>query len=185
MIRSFFAIDLESNEIKDKITSIQKKLADPTGYIAYVAAWNLHLTMKFLGDIEENIVPALQKEMAKITLPKFTIEFQGLGCLPSYNRINAIFLDITKGQEELKTLAEKIETACTKFGIKKEDRPFIAHLTIGRVKKIGEKNQLIATIKGMSQEYFGKMEVKNFKLKKSVLGRDGPTYTNLFEIKLE
>ena len=184
-IRSFFAIDIEAKEIQEKIRKTQKELDDPTGRMTFVAPENLHLTLKFLGNIEEGIVSALQQEAEQLTRPKFTITFQGLGSLPSLNYINAIFVGITEGQKELQALAKDIDTFCQNYNVKKEKRAYKAHLTIGRVKRIGKKQMLIEKIIAKKDEPFGNYEVTNVKLKKSELGPSGPTYTDLFEIALE
>ena len=183
-IRAFFAVDLEVEAIKNKIVKAQNKLEDPNGKINFVAPENLHFTLKFLGDIEDSIVPQLQKKMREIELQPFEVELKGLGCLPNFQYINAIYVGIEKGHENLARLANEIESRCMQFNIKKENRPFKSHLTIGRVKRIGNKNTLVTKIKEQSEEDFGKIRVVNFRLKKSELGSSGPTYTNLFEIPL-
>ncbi|HUU78947.1 MAG TPA: RNA 2',3'-cyclic phosphodiesterase [candidate division Zixibacteria bacterium] len=185
MIRAFFAVDIEDKDITQKIVSIQKDLEDPNGRINFVAKENLHFTLKFLGDIEESIVPKLQSEFEKIASPSFSIELKGMGCLPSFEYINAIYIDITNGNNELSILAKKIEEICSQFNLRKEKRPFKCHLTIGRVKKIGNKSTLVNKIKQNKEEFFGSVKITNFRLKKSVLEPTGPNYTNLFEIKLE
>lgn len=183
-IRAFFAVDLEVEAIKEKIITLQQKLEDPNGRINFVSPENLHFTLKFLGDIEDSLVPQLQKKMREVNVLPFDVELKGIGCLPGFHYINAIYIGVIKGHEGLATIAKEIESKCAQFNLKKENRPFKSHLTIGRVKKIGNKNELITKIKDRSEEHFGTIRVTNFRLKKSELGSTGPTYTNLFEIPL-
>jgi 2'-5' RNA ligase len=182
-IRAFFAVDLEDEIIKKKIVDIQNQLEFPDTRIAFVVPENLHFTMKFLGDIEEQIIPELQTASEKIDFSSFEVELNGLGCLPSFSYINAIYVGVIKGLPELSAVASKIEALSGKFNFRKEKRPFRAHLTIGRVKRIRDKNPLIKKLKENEKTEFGKIRVNNFKLKKSVRTPQGPIYTNLFEVK--
>ncbi|MHA1434579.1 MAG: RNA 2',3'-cyclic phosphodiesterase [Candidatus Heimdallarchaeota archaeon] len=181
-IRSFFAVDLEAKPILNKITEVQRDLDVPNSRIVFVAPENLHYTMKFLGDIEEAILPELQKEAEKITFEPFTLELKGMGCLPNFSYINAIYVGATKGTEELRTIASELDQMTSKFNFKKAKRPFTAHLTIGRVKRIQDKNLLITKIKGYAEELFGEITVDAVRLKKSVRTPQGPIYTKLFDI---
>ena len=183
-IRSFFAVELRSKPIIKKITAYQEKLLETGGRIKLVEPGNLHFTLKFLGDIEENILPELQKETEKISIEKFNIEYKGIGCLPGFHRINTIYVGVNEGKEQLTDLARQIENACSKFDLRKEKRPYKAHLTIGRVKYPGDKQLLIDTIKAQQEELFGKVEITSFQLKKSVLTPQGPIYSDLFKINL-
>ncbi|HUT81473.1 MAG TPA: RNA 2',3'-cyclic phosphodiesterase [Candidatus Bathyarchaeia archaeon] len=181
-IRAFFAVELEQKELINQIIKVQKELDLPDTAIKFVAPENLHLTMKFLGDINENIIPELQKAAEKISFKTFDLEISGMGCLPSYSYINAIYIGITKGFDELKEVAQKIDSLSSKFNFKKEDRPFKAHLTIGRLKKTGNKNLLVEKIKALEKKDFGTIKIDKFVLKKSDLTPTGPIYTTLFEV---
>ena len=181
-IRTFFAVDLVAKSIINKITEIQKGLDVPNSRIVFVAPENLHYTMKFLGDIEEAVVPELQKAAEKITFEPFTLELKGMGCLPSFSYINALYVGATKGTEELRIIANELDHMCTKFNVKKEKRSFTAHLTIGRVKRIQDKNLLVTKIRRYAEELFGEITVNAVQFKKSVRTPQGPIYTKLFEI---
>ncbi|MHA1628876.1 MAG: RNA 2',3'-cyclic phosphodiesterase [Candidatus Heimdallarchaeota archaeon] len=180
-IRAFFAVDIDDKELKRKIVEVQKELALPETRIKFVEPNNLHLTLKFLGDIDESIVPELQKAAEKITFEPFTLELQGVGCLPSFSYINAIYIGVIQGFEPLKTLATKLEQICAPFNVKKERRAFKAHLTIGRLKRTNNKALLVEKIRAMEHHVFGTTTITKFKLKKSVLTQQGPRYSTLFE----
>ena len=184
-IRSFFAIELQSSAIIKKIATFQDKLLETGGRIKLVEPENLHFTLKFLGDIEESILPELQKETEKISVEKFTVEYKGIGCLPGFHRINSIYVGVDEGKQQLTELAKQIEDVCTRFNLRKEKRPYKAHLTIGRVKYPGDKQLLIETIKAQQGTLFGKVEITDFQLKKSVLTPQGPIYSDLFQINLK
>ena len=180
-VRAFFAIDLESKHIINKVVQIQKLLDLPNLKINFVNPENLHFTLKFLGNIDQTIVKDLEKELDTISFNKFNVTLQGMGCLPSMSYINAIYIDTIEGTNELKELAKQIESLGVKFNFKKEKRPFKSHLTIGRVKKIGNKEELVSKITKNEKELFGNFTVNSFKLKKSELTPTGPIYTTLIE----
>ncbi len=184
-VRSFFAVELNAKPIINKIIAFQNKLIETGGRIKLVAPENIHLTMKFLGDIDEKILPDLQKETETISFEKFLVEYRGTGCLPNLQRINTIYIDVKKGKEKLTELAKEIEEICSKFNLRKETRAYKAHLTIGRVKYPGDKQLLIERIKEQQEELFGEVEVTSFQLKKSILTPTGPKYSDLFRINLK
>jgi 2'-5' RNA ligase len=182
-IRSFFAVDIKEKSIVDQIKQIQNELALPDTRINFVAPKNLHLTLKFLGNIDENILTDLEKEANKISFSNFDIEFVGMGCLPSFSYINAIYVGISKGFEQLASIAKQLNSLSSQFNFKKETRPYRAHLTIGRLKRVGDKNKLIEKIKSYKEHNFGNVSINEFILKKSDLRPDGPVYSALFQVK--
>jgi len=181
-VRAFFAVDLKDEEIKKKVTEIQAELTLPDTRIAFVVPENLHFTMKFLGNVEEKIIPEIQTAAEKIKFSSFNLELIGLGCLPNFSYINAIYVGVTNGFAELAAVASKIEGLSGQFNFKKEKRPFRAHLTIGRVKRIRDKNPLISKLKENEKTEFGNIVINSFKLKKSDRTPQGPIYTDLFEV---
>jgi 2'-5' RNA ligase len=182
-IRSFFAVDIKEKSIVDQIKQIQNELALPNTRINFVTPENLHLTLKFLGNIDENILTDLEKEAKKISFSNFDIEFIGMGCLPSFSYINAIYIGISKGFEQLASIAKQLNSLSNQFNFKKETRPYRAHLTIGRLKRVGDKNQLIEKIKSYKEHNFGNVSINEFILKKSELKPDGPVYNTIFQVK--
>ncbi|NHJ87358.1 MAG: RNA 2',3'-cyclic phosphodiesterase [Asgard group archaeon] len=181
-IRAFFAADLNDSTIVKRIAKIQTEFENLDSKITFVSGENLHLTLRFLGDIEESMVPKLQKNAEEITFKPFTLEFSSVGVLPNMNYVRTLYIDVKEGFKELSSLALQVENLCVKHGFEKEKRPFKSHLTIGRVKKIGDKNTLVNLITEHKEDNFGKVEITSFTLKKSVLTPQGPIYSNLFKI---
>jgi 2'-5' RNA ligase len=181
-IRAFFAVDAQTPAITSKLATLKSDLDELNCRIRYVAPENLHLTLKFLGDIDEELVPAIQTEAEKITFPEFTLKFQGVGCLPGFHYINAIYIGVIEGKEALAAVAKAIDGLSDTFGFRKEKRAFKAHLTIGRVKRVTNRAALVDVIKAHAEDYFDEMTVSEFVLKQSVLTKQGPIYTNLFTV---
>ncbi|MBD3193024.1 MAG: RNA 2',3'-cyclic phosphodiesterase [Candidatus Heimdallarchaeota archaeon] len=182
-IRSFFAVDIDDKTITRELTKIQNDLNVPNSRLTFVTPENFHFTLKFLGNIEEAIVPELQSRAEQVQFSPFEIEIEGLGCLPGFHYINVVYADVTKGVANLELLSKKMEEVCVGMDVKPRRRAFKSHLTVARVKRIQNRNLLVEKIKQHVTKRFGAMTVRSFKLKKSVRTPDGPIYTNLFEVK--
>jgi 2'-5' RNA ligase len=164
-MRCFVSIDIPRN-IKSEITKIQKQLPFFNGKITENE--NLHLTLKFLGRIDDNTVIKVEKALKKIKLKQFEVEINSIGIFT--NRI--IWLNVKNCNELQKQVDKKLEIL-----FEKEQR-FMGHLTIARIKKIDDWKDFkdkLNKIKIPKMNFI----VKNFNLKKSQLTRKGPIYQNL------
>lgn len=136
MKRLFIAIDLPF-EIKEKLNKCKEELAK---YITYGVKWveleNLHFTIRFLGETEENKIPDIQRIMDEVScnfIP-FSISFSEIGAFPSFKNPRVIWIGIENGKKEMETLFRKLEDKIVKLGFLKEEREPSPHLTLGRVK---------------------------------------------------
>lgn len=177
-MRLFVAIDLEE-EIKDKLTDIIASLRKEDVEVKWVERENLHITLKFLGEVREENVKAIEDSVEGVikNMKKFKISLEGVGYFGSPNYIRIVWVDVKEGREEVKELMERLNEALNQ--VRKDDFPPAAHLTIGRVRSPKNKYLLLETIQEMKDVKFGECEVKEIKLKQSVLGREGPQYSNL------
>lgn len=153
--------------------------------IRWVKAANLHLTLRFLGNIPEESVPALADSIRSNTdgFGPFDLALSGLGAFPNLRRPRVIWVGSGPGTDRLKELAAKVEQAAVDSGFGKGDKPFSSHLTIGRVKFPKGLEQLSTLIEktGYESPPFGVKEVVIFK---SDLSPAGPKYTRLETISL-
>jgi 2'-5' RNA ligase len=171
-MRLFIAIDVPK-EIKKKIEKISEEFID-LGKINFVKLENQHLTLKFLGGVDESKVEFIKQRLGQIKFKKFNAKIDGLGVFPNENFIRVLWVGIKAG--EIYELQQKID-AYLKEMFTKDDR-FHAHLTIGRVKFIEDKDKFRGKLKlEIKDEFY----VENFKLIKSVLTPDGPVYEVLGE----
>ena len=146
-IRTFIAVEIDSQtkqKISDLIASLKKSNAD----VKWVTKDQMHLTLKFLGNIEQNKVQEISDVLKSIAgnFKPFSISLSAIAGFPNLNRPKVIWLGIEKGAENLKKLNELIETGLEKIGFRKESREFNPHLTLGRVrtfKNISELTQII------------------------------------------
>jgi 2'-5' RNA ligase len=182
-IRSFIAIDIDSEEILTRFTSLQKKLMLSGGNLKLVEPQNIHVTMNFLGDINPILVEKISNQMEGLAFSPFHIEIAGVGAFPSVKRPRTIWADIHKGKEEITNIYSQLEQGLTRLGFKKSNRKFSPHITISRVKSGRNRGELAHCLQQVADYFFGNMQVSCVKLKKSVLSPHGPTYSTLTEIR--
>jgi len=182
-MRAFIAIEIPPS-IKKAALKIQDELKKFFPLVSWTEKNNLHITLKFLGEINEEtarkILPLLEEESGKINV--FKIKFDSLGVFPGFNQPRIIWLGSGIACQELTSLASSLEKSLEVLGIQKENRQFKAHITIGRIKsnqdfgKIREVFKITATEIGKKQLEF---TAEGLTLFKSNLSSAKPSYTPL------
>ena len=177
-VRAFLAIDLD-DDLKPKINKIIKEFKQIDTRIKYVELTNLHLTLKFFGDIDTNGLEVLEQAIANVLkdFEPFKINIKGCGSFPNKNHIKVIWVGI-EDDAILKELHDKLDKEFVRLGFDK-DRKFSTHLTIGRMKSAKNKAKVKDTIEQFSDFEIGEMEVDKISLKKSTLTPQGPIYEDL------
>lgn len=181
-VRSFFAFDIEDNRIVKRISEVQGMLTNTGGDLKLVSTQNVHLTIRFLGDISLPMVDAIYEEMKNIQFSPFRIEIRGLGAFPKLNYPRVIWAGIKKGSNELEDIFAQLENRLKDLGFKKDNKGFSPHLTLARVRTGRNKARLADLIMELDDYEFGIINAECLKLKKSDLTPRGPIYTNLREI---
>lgn len=177
-VRAFLAIDLD-DDLKPKINKIIKEFKKTDTKIKYVELNNLHLTLKFFGDIDTNGLELLQDTIKNVVseFKPFKINIKSCGAFPNNNHIKVIWLGI-EDDAILKELHDKLDKEFTRLGFDK-DKKFSTHLTIGRMKSAKNKSEIKTIIEEFEDYTIGEMEVNEIKLKKSTLTPKGPIYDDL------
>ncbi len=180
-MRSFIAIEMES----EAINSIRDQLRSANADIKFVEPGNLHLTLKFLGEIKDNLVDDIHNRMEESfkDFSRFEVQLRGVGVFPSLRYIKVVWVGIEENKEILAKMQESLGDNILNLGFKKEGR-FKPHLTIGRVKSPRNKDKLAEIITTMKDKEIDKIKVDRVILKKSVLTPKGPIYTTLREVML-
>lgn len=182
-IRSFIAIDICKN---DKIKNLIKEIEKSGSMVKLVELKNIHITLKFLGNINEDIIEKIYIILKNATagIKPFRIELSGLGVFPNRNYIKIIWIGIKK-TDVLEKIFKKINDEINL--IIPEDNPqlFKPHLTIGRVKSSKNKEKLIDIIEKYQNKHYSEILIDSIKLKKSELTLKGPIYSDIFEINLK
>ena len=178
-IRTFVAVDIEGEEVLSKIREVQSEITLSSARIKLVEPENLHLTLKFLGEVEEGRIPLIVKALGEAvsSFKEFKITLKGVGAFPKVSRPNVIWIGVGDGREKLIELANSVENSLRRVGFPKEKRPYEPHLTIARVKY--RSSDLPTLIRKVEGTFIGDVSVREVRLKKSTLTPKGPIYETL------
>ncbi len=180
-MRVFIAIDLPE-ELKEKIFRIYNKFKFIKA--KFVEKENLHITLKFLGELPPNKVNEIKEALRSIEFDKFRIKIKGLGAFPDFNNIRVLWIGVTDGKDRLLELQRKVEVVCKKFGFALE-KEYVPHVTIARIKQVFNREKFSEIIDELKNIDFGYFEVKEFKLKQSILRPQGPLYLDIEKYSLK
>lgn len=177
-IRAFLAIDVDE-DLKAKMYRIIKEFKQIDANIKYVDLQNLHLTLKFFGDIDIEGIDLLSSKISKVVegFDRFDLKIKGCGAFPNTNRIKVIWLGL-ENDEIIKELHDELDKEFVRLGFDKDKR-FSSHLTIGRMKSAKGKTKVKSTIEEFDDVEIGSMSVNSIILKKSTLTPQGPIYEDL------
>jgi 2'-5' RNA ligase len=176
-MRAFIAVEI-SDEVKERIEKIKNEIEGEG--IRPVEKENMHITLHFLGEIDERKKNEVIEAMDKINVKKFELNCQGAGVFPSMNYMRVIWVGVEAG--ELRELHKQLGDELKKIGFRVEE--YSPHLTIARVKFIKDKEKLASFIKNYNELEFGKCLIDRVILKNSTLTLNGPIYENVHEVKL-
>lgn len=184
--RVFLAVDPSPGTLR-RLAQVQEAVKGLTGRLGWKVSYpkrdKLHLTLKFLGDVELGRVDALIGALAEIgSTDRFEICFEGLGAFPSRSRPRILWVGVGQGAEELKSLAEQVDRCCGAVGFPTEDHEFKPHLTLGRVRRAPRSASFV--VDNVSPKEAGSSLVTEVTLYRSELGPGGSTYTALARIPL-
>ncbi|KXA92593.1 hypothetical protein AKJ64_02755 [candidate division MSBL1 archaeon SCGC-AAA259E17] len=184
MPRSFVAID--SNEkIRNCLVKIQKSLERTGADLKLVEPENIHLTLKFLGNVSENRLELVKEKIRNIEkIDSFELQVNGLGVFPRPSFIRVIWAGVSKGEDKTVDLRKKLDKKMAEIDFEPEDKDFTPHFTIARMKSGRAKDEVLSQIEENSDTNFGSVIVKEAKLKKSELTSEGPIYTTLESVEL-
>ncbi len=183
-MRVFLAIEIDE-KLLDKIDEVQKQFAECEAPVKYVETENLHCTLKFFGEIDENklndIIDAIESKIKNHE--PFKISIKKTGVFPNERYIRVLWLGM-EDIEPFANLQKDLDEDFMKMGFKKE-RSYVPHLTIGRVKGAKNKAELLSKLKSLSDVEIGEMDINKIVLKKSELTPAGPIYTTIKEFDLK
>lgn len=185
-MRAFIAIDLP-DDIKANLVAFQDELKGLNIFRAkFVEKENLHLALKFLGEISEADMDKISKILEELCKKQhvFGLSLKALGAFPSESYVRVLWIGIVKGDAEAKTLHNEIDKAIAGIGNLKPDTRYVNHITLARVKAVMDKAKLKELFGKYKDKEFGSFEAKEIKLIKSTLTREGPVYEPVKEFKL-
>lgn len=184
VVRSFIAIELPKT-VKSALAELQIEFKKCGTDVRWVKPDNIHLTLKFLGSIDEknvdNIVEIIKEICNRYNM--FTLEVKGIGVFPNIRSPRVLWVSIN-GNSVLAELQREIEDGMASLGFESESRRFTPHLTLGRFRSSIGKEGFLEAIKLHGKDSFGSINVKYISLMRSDLNPAGAQHTKITEVPL-
>jgi len=180
--RAFISVDLERF---GPLKSLVQDVSAASPALKAVNPEQMHLTLKFLGDTAENLVPSIVSIMKDSVqgVEPFKIRLVGTGAFPNLDYMRVLWVGLDDGGI-LGPIARNLDVSLSKFGFDREEREFSPHVTIARMKGSQGKDRLKAILSEHKDEVFGEQQVSSIRLKKSVLKPQGPEYATVEEVRI-
>ena len=179
-LRTFIAVEI-SSEVRTRARQLVGKLQETGAKVTWVKPEAMHLTLKFLGDVDLLDVPSVCEAVttAVADLPPFEIEVHGAGAFPSASRPRTIWLGVSRGNEELVEVHDAIDRALSRLGYRQENRRFRPHLTLGRVRGDRDLSELGRLVTQHADSIGGVASVDEVVVFSSELEAEGPIHEPL------
>jgi 2'-5' RNA ligase len=185
-LRTFIGVDI-SKAIRDRAVALQQTFGRLGSDLRWVEPENLHVTLLFLGEVEDREVPAVCRAVAEETQnhSPFSMTIEGAGCFPTPRRPRILWLGVGAGAQELCALHDALEPPLLELGCyRREERKYKPHLTLGRVRGDGANDQLVAGLTKHTGWQGGQTTVEEVLVFSSELAPNGPIYSVLSRAKL-
>jgi 2'-5' RNA ligase len=180
-IRTFIGVEI-GDDIRRKAVALQQQLARTGARVKWVEPQNLHVSLLFLGDLDErDILPVCRavEEAASHEGP-FPLRVSGVGAFPTPRRPKVVWAGVTDGADPLRRLYGRLEAKMLDLGVyRKEERGYTPHLTLGRVKGEADGFKLTPELPKLLAWDGGRTVVNEVVVFSSELRKDGPEYTVL------
>lgn len=200
MIRAFLAVEL-TDDLSNHVAQVQQDLRRRLSHdlskrirISWVQPASIHLTIKFLGDMDESLIEPLRTAMTQVMEEghSMRIPLERLGVFPRLQQPRVVWVGPSDRWEEgddavrLALLHQSVEDRCHTAGFARESRPLSPHLTLARIKE-GEREvgKLLAQSGALDRPLtIGSLDMTSIVLMRSELRPTGPVYTPLWEVKM-
>jgi RNA 2',3'-cyclic 3'-phosphodiesterase len=177
-MRLFVALEIPS-KVRENLADLLKNLRAVSPQTRWIRPENLHVTLKFIGEVPETKFTAIRSALTIVRSDQpVTLQFRGLGFFPNEKHPRVFWAGI-EASPNLKILAAEIEQATEKLGIQREKRPFSPHLTLARFEPPRLPEQLRAAIQQHAARNFGSLRTSQFHLIESKLKPSGAEYTTV------
>lgn len=189
VVRSFIAVELPE-EVRTHLADIQRQLKKArTPSVKWVDPHSIHLTLKFLGNVETDKLAAITVAIRQSCegIPPFSLEITGVGAFPNFNRPRVAWVGIKGELDKLIAIQKKLDALLAPMGFPPEDRPFSAHLTLARVRDDmppPERQAFGKLLQDTKFEASAVFRVDSVNLMRSQLSPSGAIYTRLDSVKL-
>jgi len=184
-MRAFVAIEI-SEAIRNALGDLLAELRTHGAPVKWVRPENLHLTLKFLGDVPEESAPKAVEILRKCAedVAPFEMDVKGAGGFPNLKRPRVLFVEAHDSPPRARELARRLNREMTRAGVPREDRPFRSHVTLGRMRRPRPLGAAAHTLAAAAERSFGAMTVERITLMQSDLTPKGPIYTPVQRVAL-
>lgn len=183
LVRCFAAFDVDDEAVLGRLAEVRRLLGETGADLKFVEPENVHVTLRFLGEVEPVVVERIVKVLDGVSFVPFDVELRGVGVFPSLRRINVVWVGIVRGVEELKKIFGLLEEGVVGLGLKQDRRGFSPHVTIARVRSGRGLEGLRRRVLELEGFEFGVVRADTLKLFRSVLTPRGPVYSVLHEVR--
>lgn len=183
-MRLFVAIAL-SDPVRSALDKFQTRMRGECDSVRWIPSHQLHLTVKFLGDVPDREVNGVSEALKRATASAapFEMGVSGCGCFPERGPVRIVWAGTVEETGAMKNCARQVDTELERAGFPRERRPFSPHITMGRVRDDRSGGRLRSAIEGSSLEG-GVDSIGSLTLMSSVLSPKGPTYTAVCKVNL-
>lgn len=180
VVRAFVAVNLSENLV-EAFRVLLSDLKNPRLDVKWIEPEKIHLTLKFLGNVEEASLESYWRALEEAVggHSSFPMTLKGLGAFPNLRRPRVIWVGAFTPEDSLTKLQKAVEEAFIPLGFPAEERPFAPHLTLGRVRTPKNLPQLSQSIQERQDFYIGEMKVQKVSFMKSTLTPKGAIYQEL------
>lgn len=184
-IRTFLAVELDE-AVRSAIVDLQEELAAVGTEVKWTEPENLHVTLLFLGEVEDREVHRVCRiaETTAAGHAPFRMAVEQIGCFPHERRPRVLWVGIGAGTQELVALHDALEPPLMELGYRREERRYTPHITLGRVKSDRPVESLQRALARRTAWQGGEMMVQEVAVLSSELTPEGPLYTVLSRARL-
>lgn len=184
-MRTFIAIEIPE-EIKKELAEVQAVLKKTGAEASWTRPAGMHLTLKFLGDVEEAKIHEMSAALAQALEGKkrFRLKIAGAGVFPHAQKPRVVWVGIAGDLDALMGLQVLVEEQAVRLGFAQEDRFFKPHLTLGRIKSIGSRELWTKALGELSGLAFPEFDATAISVMKSELKTAGAVYTEVGRMDL-
>lgn len=184
-LRTFIAIELPE-EIQKKLGEFSDSVKNPNDRITWVFPKNIHLTLKFIGDVPASDIDSIKNIIIDVAggYGSFEASIKGTGVFPSERNPRVVWIGVDSGKDKIKDIYTELEERLVSIGIPKEERGYTPHITLARVKYIKDIKGFAGIISKYKENLFGSLSVDGISLIKSTLTPKGAVYEVLYSIPL-
>ncbi len=179
LLRVFIAIEIKNRDVLGSLIKVRDLIASSGADVKPVEDENIHLTLRFIGEVPRSTVEEVCKILTNLNHSKFDMHVKGIGVFPTIHRPRVVWAGVVDGASEVVKLHDLVEKELRRLRIPADREEFTPHITLLRVKSGRGVDRLVKIIEEFKDADFGTTPVERVVLKKSTLTPRGPIYTDL------